>query len=148
MTGSGRKEKQRCEAGSNAIPSGSPPGIRRNAPSRIARRESIPASERSTTPAIRPFTALVAVTAKRQNATSTPTGSTKTAIELKPKEQRTEVLIMSVNKVIVIGNLGANPDVRALPSGQNVVELLAGDDRAVQGSQRRTAEADRMASRG
>jgi single-strand DNA-binding protein len=27
---------------------------------------------------------------------------------------------MSVNKVIVIGNLGANPDIRALPSGQNV----------------------------
>ena len=27
---------------------------------------------------------------------------------------------MSVNKAIVIGNLGANPDIRALPSGQNV----------------------------
>ncbi len=27
---------------------------------------------------------------------------------------------MSVNKVIVIGNLGAKPDIRALPSGQNV----------------------------
>ena len=25
---------------------------------------------------------------------------------------------MSVNKVIVIGNLGANPNIRALPSGQ------------------------------
>jgi len=30
---------------------------------------------------------------------------------------------MSVNKVIVIGNLGANPDIRALPSGQNVVNF-------------------------
>jgi single-strand DNA-binding protein len=27
---------------------------------------------------------------------------------------------MSVNKVIVIGNLGTNPNIRALPSGQNV----------------------------
>src|SRR5271155_5750620 len=78
MTGSGRKEKQLCDEGSNVIPSGSPSGIRPDAPSRIARRESIPASERSTTPAIRRFTALVAVTAKRLNATSTPTESTKT----------------------------------------------------------------------
>jgi len=30
---------------------------------------------------------------------------------------------MSVNKVIVIGNLGANPDIRALPSGQNVANF-------------------------
>ena len=30
---------------------------------------------------------------------------------------------MSVNKVIVIGNLGANPKVRALPSGQNVANF-------------------------
>src|ERR1700722_10683232 len=28
-------------------------------------------------------------------------------------------VVMSVNKVIVIGNLGAKPDIRALPSGQN-----------------------------
>ena len=41
----GERRKQICDAGSNAIPSGSPPGIRRNAPSRIARRESIAASE-------------------------------------------------------------------------------------------------------
>ena len=47
----------------------------------------------------------------------------KTAIERKPKEQGTEVLIMSVNKVIVIGNLGADPEVRALPSGQNVANF-------------------------
>jgi single-strand DNA-binding protein len=30
---------------------------------------------------------------------------------------------MSVNKVIVIGNLGANPNIRALPSGQNVANF-------------------------
>ena len=30
---------------------------------------------------------------------------------------------MSVNKVIVIGNLGANPDIHALPSGQNVANF-------------------------
>jgi single-strand DNA-binding protein len=30
---------------------------------------------------------------------------------------------MSVNKVIVIGNLGANPDIRALPSGRNVTNF-------------------------
>ena len=30
---------------------------------------------------------------------------------------------MSVNKVILIGNLGANPDIRALPSGQNVANF-------------------------
>jgi single-strand DNA-binding protein len=30
---------------------------------------------------------------------------------------------MSVNKVIVIGNLGVNPNIRALPSGQNVANF-------------------------
>jgi single-strand DNA-binding protein len=30
---------------------------------------------------------------------------------------------MSVNKVIVIGNLGANPNIRALPSGQSVANF-------------------------
>ena len=30
---------------------------------------------------------------------------------------------MAVNKVIVIGNLGANPNIRALPSGQNVANF-------------------------
>ncbi len=34
-----------------------------------------------------------------------------------------EVRVMSVNKVIVIGNLGAKPDIRALPSGQNVANF-------------------------
>src|ERR1700687_3055469 len=32
-------------------------------------------------------------------------------------------VVMSVNKVIVIGNLGANPNIRALPSGQNVANF-------------------------
>jgi single-strand DNA-binding protein len=30
---------------------------------------------------------------------------------------------MSVNKVIATGNLGDNPDIRALPSGQNVADF-------------------------
>ena len=30
---------------------------------------------------------------------------------------------MAINKVIVIGNLGANPEVRALPSGRNVANF-------------------------
>jgi len=30
---------------------------------------------------------------------------------------------MAINKVIVIGNLGANPVLRALPSGQNVANF-------------------------
>jgi single-strand DNA-binding protein len=34
-----------------------------------------------------------------------------------------EVTTMAINKVIVIGNLGANPVVRALPSGQNVANF-------------------------
>jgi single-strand DNA-binding protein len=32
-------------------------------------------------------------------------------------------VVMSVNKVIVIGNLGTNPNIRALPSGQNVANF-------------------------
>jgi single-strand DNA-binding protein len=30
---------------------------------------------------------------------------------------------MAINKVIVIGNLGANPEIRPLPSGQNVANF-------------------------
>ena len=30
---------------------------------------------------------------------------------------------MSINKVIVVGNLGGDPEVRALPSGQNVANF-------------------------
>jgi single-strand DNA-binding protein len=39
------------------------------------------------------------------------------------QQRRTEVMAMAINKVIVIGNLGANPDIRALPSGQNVANF-------------------------
>jgi single-strand DNA-binding protein len=39
------------------------------------------------------------------------------------QQRRTEVMAMAINKVIVIGNLGANPEVRALPSGQNVANF-------------------------
>jgi len=65
--------------------------------------------------------ALVAVTAKRLNATSTPTESTKT--DSKETEKGTEVNVMSINKAIVVGNLGRDPEVRALPSGQNVANF-------------------------
>jgi len=42
---------------------------------------------------------------------------------------------MSVNKVIVIGNLGANPNIRALPSGQNVANFsLATTERFTDGN--------------
>ena len=49
---------------------------------------------------------------------------------------------MAVNSVTVIGNLGVDPQVRALPSGQSVVNLVAGDDRALYGPQRREAGTD------
>jgi single-strand DNA-binding protein len=40
------------------------------------------------------------------------------------QQRRTEVMAMAINKVIVIGNLGANPVIRALPnSGQNVANF-------------------------
>src|SRR5271167_5073224 len=39
------------------------------------------------------------------------------------QQRRTEVMAMAINKVIVIGNLRANPDIRALPSGQNVANF-------------------------
>src|ERR1700730_12816986 len=40
------------------------------------------------------------------------------------QQRRMEVIAMAINKVIVIGNLGANPQVRTLPnSGQNVANL-------------------------
>lgn len=32
-------------------------------------------------------------------------------------------MAMAINKVIVIGNLGTNPEIRALPSGQNVANF-------------------------
>jgi single-strand DNA-binding protein len=39
------------------------------------------------------------------------------------QQRRTEVMAMAINKVIVIGNLGANPNIRALPSGSNVANF-------------------------
>jgi single-strand DNA-binding protein len=39
------------------------------------------------------------------------------------QQKEMEVTAMAINKVIVIGNLGANPDIRALPSGQNVANF-------------------------
>ena len=40
------------------------------------------------------------------------------------QQRRTEVKAMAINKVIVIGNLGAGPVIRALPnSGQNVANF-------------------------
>jgi single-strand DNA-binding protein len=55
------------------------------------------------------------------NAISTLTGSTKTVSNKQRKEL--EVSVMSINKAIVVGNLGRDPEVRALPSGQNVVNF-------------------------
>ena len=53
---------------------------------------------------------------------------------------------MSVNKVIVIGNLGANPDIRALPSGPNVANFsLATTERFYNLAQ--TLEAGRAVNR-
>jgi single-strand DNA-binding protein len=46
------------------------------------------------------------------------------------KRNEMEVTEMGINKVIVIGNLGANPDIRTLPSGQNVANFsLASTER-------------------
>ncbi len=38
-------------------------------------------------------------------------------------EKELEVIVMSINKAIVVGNLGRDPEVRALPSGQNVANF-------------------------
>lgn len=39
------------------------------------------------------------------------------------QNKKMEVMAMAINKVIVIGNLGANPNVRALPSAQNAANF-------------------------
>jgi single-strand DNA-binding protein len=46
----------------------------------------------------------------------------KTATE-QQQRKKTEVTKMALNKVMAIGNLGANPVIRALPSGQNVANF-------------------------
>ena len=54
---------------------------------------------------------------------------------------------MAINKVIVIGNLGANPVIRALPnSGQNVANFSLATTERFHGPQRREAGAHRLAS--
>jgi single-strand DNA-binding protein len=52
----------------------------------------------------------------KQSASCPMTGSGRS------KGER-EVMAMAINKVIVIGNLGANPNIRALPSGSNVANF-------------------------
>src|SRR5271168_4066290 len=42
---------------------------------------------------------------------------------LTKQRKELEVSVMSINKAIVVGNLGRDPEVRALPSGQNVANL-------------------------
>ena len=54
---------------------------------------------------------------------------------------------MSVNKVIVIGNLGANPDIRALPSGQNVANFSLATTERIYEPKRREAGTHRVAPR-
>ena len=46
-------------------------------------------------------------------------------------------MAMAINKVIVIGNLGANPDIRALPSGQNVANFSLATKASVSKDRRR-----------
>src|SRR6266478_372036 len=45
------------------------------------------------------------------------------ALNTSGRKRTRRFAVMSVNKVIVIGNLGANPNIRALPSGQNVANF-------------------------
>src|ERR1700692_1544294 len=45
------------------------------------------------------------------------------ALNTSGRKRTRRFVVMSVNKVIVIGNLGANPNIRALPSGQNVANF-------------------------
>jgi hypothetical protein len=80
-------ETQRCDAGSNAIPSGSRSGIRLGAPSRIAKPQSALATAPFITRAIEPSTAPVAVMGKRPNAISPRIESMKTAIERKQRKK-------------------------------------------------------------
>src|SRR5271170_4239165 len=42
---------------------------------------------------------------------------------LTKQRKELEVSVMSINKAIVVGNLGRDPEVRALPSGQNVANF-------------------------
>ena len=53
---------------------------------------------------------------------------------------------MSINKVIVIGNLGRDPEVRALPSGQNVANFSLATTERFTDRNGEQAGAHRMAS--
>ena len=53
---------------------------------------------------------------------------------------------MAINKMIVIGNLGASPEIRALPSGQNVANFSVATKARFKDQQRRAAGTHRMAS--
>ena len=55
---------------------------------------------------------------------------------------------MSINKAIVIGNLGRDPEVRALPSGQNVANFSLATTERFTDRNGDQAGAYRMASRG
>ncbi len=68
------------------------------------------------------------------NPRSPPTlakgGLRVSALNTSGRKQGVEDRAMAVNKAIVIGNLGADPQVHALPSGQNVANLsLATNER-------------------
>jgi single-stranded DNA-binding protein len=52
---------------------------------------------------------------------------------------------MSINKAIVVGNLGRDPEVRALPLGQSVANFSLANQGAIHRSERRTSGAHRMA---
>ena len=51
----------------------------------------------------------------------------------------------SVNKVILIGRLGKDPEVKYTPSGAAVAKFSLATDESFQGSQRRDAETHRVA---
>jgi single-strand DNA-binding protein len=65
--------------------------------------------------------AVAADMAKRPSVILAHTGSQKTATE--QKETTSGGFIMSVNKSIVVGNLGRDPEIRTLPSGQSVANF-------------------------
>ena len=53
----------------------------------------------------------------------------------------------SVNKVILIGNLGKDPEMRYMPSGDAIANISLGDHRHMERQERRKAGKNRMASR-
>jgi single stranded DNA-binding protein len=53
----------------------------------------------------------------------------------------------SVNKVILVGNLGADPEIRYLPSGEAVANLRLATTDYLEGQGRQQAGSHRVASR-